>query len=266
MRNHGFCGDWTGGNDTPMLGTDEPYPPVETTWPDWLPEEFRNGYLGYLQQYTHNVNLMRWFLDADGDVEVKAVDLDRAGLAGVVVLQVGGCRAVLESGALPYHGWEESHADLLREGLAEDGGPAAAAEEHPGQRRGLPRRRAGQGPDAVLPARRPNVVLQGGDAPLRPARAQRRALPLARHGRHGGRADAGGDIQDARGDGGVGRRGGRPGREYEPDFAGAAPGKAGARPQSLPGRQGRALPPPFARERLHNPRAIPIISPRPCVV
>ncbi len=107
MRNHGFCGDWTGGNDTPMLGTDEPYPPVETTWPDWLPEEYRNGYLGYLQQYTHNVNLMRWFLDAGGDVQVVAVDLDRAGLAGVVVLQVGGCRAVLESGALPYHGWEE---------------------------------------------------------------------------------------------------------------------------------------------------------------
>ena len=108
MRNHGFCGDWTAGIDTPMSHTDEPYPPAETTWPDWLPEEFRNGYLGYLQQYTHNVNLMRWFLDAGGDVQVKAVDLDRAGWAGVVLLQVGGCRAVLESGALPYHGWEES--------------------------------------------------------------------------------------------------------------------------------------------------------------
>jgi predicted dehydrogenase len=108
VRNHGFCGDWTAGIDTPTSHTDEPYPPAETPWPAWLPEEFRNGYLNYLQQYTHNINLLRWFLDAGGDVQVKAVDLDRAGFAGVALLRVGGCRAIIEAGSLPYHGWEES--------------------------------------------------------------------------------------------------------------------------------------------------------------
>lgn len=115
-RNHGFCGDWTAGLDTPMLTTDEPYPTVEVEFPGWLPERFRQSYLGYLQQYTHNVNLVRWLLDADGDVEVRAVDLDpEDGLRGVVVLGAGGVRAVIESGGVAYHGWEE-HTQLYFEG------------------------------------------------------------------------------------------------------------------------------------------------------
>ena len=115
-RNHGFCGDWTAGLDTAMITTDEPYPAVEVEFPDWLPERFRRSYLGYLQQYTHNVNLLRWFLDAGGDVEVKAVDLDpEDGYSGVVVLRAGGVRAIIESGAVAYHGWEE-HTQVYFEG------------------------------------------------------------------------------------------------------------------------------------------------------
>ena len=116
VRNHGFCGDWTAGLDTPMIATEEPYPAVEVEFPDWLPERFRRGYLGYLQQYTHNVNLLRWFLDADGEVEVRAVELDpEDGRSGVVVLDVAGVRAVIESGSVAYHGWEE-HTQVYFEG------------------------------------------------------------------------------------------------------------------------------------------------------
>ncbi|KPK85209.1 MAG: hypothetical protein AMJ81_03980 [Phycisphaerae bacterium SM23_33] len=107
-RNHGFCGDWTAGMDAPVERTDEPYPPAPEVWPDWCPPPFRRGYIGYLQQYTHNVNLLRWFLDAGDDVKVKAVELDPAdGTSGVVVLEAGGVRCTIESGSLPYHSWEE---------------------------------------------------------------------------------------------------------------------------------------------------------------
>ena len=116
VRNHGFCGDWTAGLDVPMDKTDEPYPAVQPKYPAWLPEKHVNGYLGYLQQYTHNVNLVRWLLDAGGDVKVKAVELDRErGYFGVVVLEVGGVQTVIESGAVAFHGWEE-HTQLYFEG------------------------------------------------------------------------------------------------------------------------------------------------------
>ena len=55
---------------------------------------------------------MRWFLDAGGDVRIKAVELDgEGGIRGVVVLEVGGVRTVIESGAVAYHGWDE-HTQL----------------------------------------------------------------------------------------------------------------------------------------------------------
>jgi predicted dehydrogenase len=115
-RNHGFCGDWTAGLDTPLDKTDEPYPEAPTAWPDWLPERFRAGYLGYLQQYTHNVNLLRWFLDAGGDVKVRAVALDaERGMRGVAVLHVAGVPCTIESGGVAYHGWDE-HTQLYFEG------------------------------------------------------------------------------------------------------------------------------------------------------
>jgi len=108
-RNHGFCGDWTGGLDTPFDTTDEPMPAPEpfAGKPDWLPEHFYRGYIGYLQQYTHNVNLLRWFLDVGDDVKVDGVYLGDDGMSGIVVLDIGGIRAIIESGSLPYHGWEE---------------------------------------------------------------------------------------------------------------------------------------------------------------
>jgi predicted dehydrogenase len=80
-----------------------------------MPERFYGGYIGYLQQYTHNINLVRWLLDAGDDVRVKFVDLDtRDGMSGVVVLEIAGVRTVIESGSLAYHGWDE-HTQLFFE-------------------------------------------------------------------------------------------------------------------------------------------------------
>jgi predicted dehydrogenase len=112
VRAHGFCGDWQAGIDTPVESTDEK-PPVlagadqQTVLPDWLPAEHHGRYLGYLQQYTHNVNLLRYILDAGDDVRVRVVDLDADGRVGVVILSIGGVRCVLETAQLRYHRWDE---------------------------------------------------------------------------------------------------------------------------------------------------------------
>jgi len=117
VRNHGFGGDWLGGLDTPFEKTDEAYPECETAWPSWLLEGHRKGYIGYLQQYTHNVNLIRWFLGAgEGDVTVKSVDFGEDGVSGVVVLDVAGVRTTIESGCVPYHGWDEHTQVYLEKG------------------------------------------------------------------------------------------------------------------------------------------------------
>jgi predicted dehydrogenase len=109
-RNHGFCGNWTAGLDTSgMIATDEP--PVPALYnehlPSWLPPDRAAGYVSYLQQYTHNINLLRYLLNVGDDVRVRTVDLDPDGLTGVVVLDLAGTRGVVESGNLAYHHWDE---------------------------------------------------------------------------------------------------------------------------------------------------------------
>lgn len=113
-RAHGFCGDWTAGIDAPIETTDEPIVRAPPVGPEWLPERYVRPYVGFLQQYTHNVNLLRWFLDAGDEVQVRAVDLDDDGYTGVTVLDVAGTRAVLETGRVSHYRWDE-HTQLYFE-------------------------------------------------------------------------------------------------------------------------------------------------------
>ncbi len=113
-RNHAFGGDWVCNLDTQMDSTTETKPVAPAKTPDWLPERWRGAYLGYLQQYTHNVNLMRWFLDAGDNVSVKAVDLDENGYTGVVILDMAGIRVTLETGHVSHYRWDE-HSQLYFE-------------------------------------------------------------------------------------------------------------------------------------------------------
>ena len=115
-RNHGFCGNWTAGNDAPVIRTDEPIPTIDAPIPDWLPAEHFRAYVSYLQQYTHNVNLLRWLLDAGDHVRVRHVDLNDDGYTGIVVLDMKGTRAVLESGQLSHYRWDEHTQVYLRHG------------------------------------------------------------------------------------------------------------------------------------------------------
>ena len=98
VRNHGFCGEWICNLDTPMVTSDVPKPDAPAQTPEWLPSEWVRPYLSYLQQYTHNINLLRWFLDAGDQAQVKVVDLDDNGYSGVVIFDMAGVRVTLETG------------------------------------------------------------------------------------------------------------------------------------------------------------------------
>ena len=132
-RNHGFCGDWLAGLDASLEKTDEPIHRVGAVGPDWLPSEYLKQYLGYLQQYTHNINLLRWFLDGVDDVTVRVVDLDEDGYTGIVVFDVGGTRAVLESGRISHHSWEEHTQVYFRDGWIKTWAPPLLLKQVPAE-------------------------------------------------------------------------------------------------------------------------------------
>lgn len=99
VRYHSFDGgEWLGGIDTPYSTSPEATPASPEILPDWLAPENTEPYLLYLQQYTHNVNMLRWLFDAGGRITVEHVDLDADGFTGVVVFRVAGHRTVLETG------------------------------------------------------------------------------------------------------------------------------------------------------------------------
>ncbi|HEY3322316.1 MAG TPA: Gfo/Idh/MocA family oxidoreductase [Planctomycetota bacterium] len=117
-RNHGFGGNWVYGQDpnVPFEKSPETAPPSPDECPAWLPEDRRGTYLSYLQQWTHNVNLLRYLLgDLDGSARVVTVQIDQDGLTGLVVFDIGGVRAVVESGYTKFHAWEE-HTQIYFEG------------------------------------------------------------------------------------------------------------------------------------------------------
>jgi len=122
-RNHGFCGDWICSLDTPMEKTDEKPPESREQGPSWLPNEFLRSYIGYLQQYTHNVNLLRWFLDAGENVKVRHADLDADGMTGLVIFDMAGTRAIIESGSLSHYRWDEETQIYFQHGWVKTWAP-----------------------------------------------------------------------------------------------------------------------------------------------
>ena len=133
-RNHGFGGDWLYAQDPtiPFSTSNAPSPAAPNDCPDWLPEKFYDKYLGYLQQWTHNFNLLRFFLgDTGGKTQVSHVDLDADGLTGVVTLSVNGTRAIVESTYTKYHGWDEHTQIYFEGGYLKTEAPCLMDKAHP---------------------------------------------------------------------------------------------------------------------------------------
>ena len=155
MRSHGFCGDWLAGGSREFINTDEPvrYPEADVL-PEWLPKAHANAYVEYLQEYTHDINLLRWFSGAGDKVEVRAVDLDEGGIRGIVSLDLGGVRGVIESGEIAHKGWEEHHQVYFEKGWIH---AAAAPLFEQGGRVEVEVYRAGGEPETTRPAPRSRV-------------------------------------------------------------------------------------------------------------
>lgn len=143
-RAHGFCGDWLSGAEPNPLTSDEPRPAGPDRSPDWLPEAHRKGYLGYLQMWCHNLNLLRWVLDA-GPVDVDGVFLDDDGLTGVAVMHMAGRRTVMETALTQHTAWDEHVQVYFRGGwvraesppLLLDGGRARVQVYRGGDKAGI---------------------------------------------------------------------------------------------------------------------------------
>jgi predicted dehydrogenase len=112
-RNHGFCGNWLVGLDVnQMIRTDEPLEPwtPKDQLPEWLPVKFQKQYINYLQQYTHNINLLRYLVGADQreHIGVEQVVFNSDGFTGIVILRLAGVRCLIESASSKFHAWDEN--------------------------------------------------------------------------------------------------------------------------------------------------------------
>ena len=133
-RSHGFGGNWVYAQDpnVPFERSDQAAPPNPDECPAWLPEEWKNPYLGYLQQWTHNLNLLRFLLgDTGGRSTVESVSLDQDGMTGLVVLRIAGIRAVVESGYTRFHAWEEHTQIYFERGWIRTEAPPLMHKEEP---------------------------------------------------------------------------------------------------------------------------------------
>jgi predicted dehydrogenase len=133
VRAHGFCGDWISGLDTPVIESAQAKPDEPVAGPEWLPPEYLKPYISYLQQYTHNVNLMRYFLEVGDGIQVRSVDLDDDGYGGVVLFDAGGVRCALESGRLEHHRWDEHTQVYFRRGWIKTWAPPLLLKNAPAE-------------------------------------------------------------------------------------------------------------------------------------
>ena len=153
VRNHGFCGEWICNLDTPMVTSDIPKPDAPAQTPEWLPAEWMRPYLSYLQQYTHNINLLRWFLDAGDQAQVKIVDLDDNGYSGVVIFDMAGVRVTLETGRVSHYRWDEHTQIYFEDGWVHTWAPPLLLKNTPAE---VEIYRAGETQEISRPIPKPN--------------------------------------------------------------------------------------------------------------
>ncbi len=87
--------------------TEEKAPYGDAGWPiapAWLPGDQQKAYAVYLNTYSHNSNLLRYFFGRTPQVEYASLDADRGHVA---VLNFGQCIALLETGRTSNRGWDE---------------------------------------------------------------------------------------------------------------------------------------------------------------
>ncbi len=97
----GYC------NMQAEIQTDEPYSEALEEWPgapEWIVDEWKGDYHRYLNTFSHNINLLRYFLGSTPRVDYTSL----RGVGGqVVILDFGGFKALVETKNYQDHGWDE---------------------------------------------------------------------------------------------------------------------------------------------------------------
>ena len=97
----GYC------NMQPEVITDDKYPENMHEWsgsPDWLPEEWGIEYHRYLNTFSHNINLLRYFFECTPEVEYTSL---RDSGSQIVILNFGKFKATLETKNYYDNNWDE---------------------------------------------------------------------------------------------------------------------------------------------------------------
>lgn len=110
-----FQGDSFYDHATPV-GLGEDRPEGLESWavaPDWMPRELHADYDNFMNVYSHDINLMRYLLDAAPSV----THFDyRTGGGGVALFDFGAFPAVLEFGMFEHRGWREGAEIIFQRG------------------------------------------------------------------------------------------------------------------------------------------------------
>lgn len=114
VRAHCMGGDWIA-RPLEVMGTDEPYPPMETRLPAWLSDDQAQIFNHIRNVYCHNVNLLRHLL---GEIlSVEAVELRFP--TQHFTFQFDGFRAHLETGHVAHGDWDEGLTIYFQKGQVE---------------------------------------------------------------------------------------------------------------------------------------------------
>ncbi|MFH1999402.1 MAG: Gfo/Idh/MocA family oxidoreductase [Planctomycetota bacterium] len=115
---HCFGGDWINEIRPPIDFPDEPPPhPTPPHYPDFLDSDKREAYLEYLRIYSHNINLLRYFMPA-GDLEVmeSLISYRRGILSHNTSFTIGKVPVSLRGTATMAHEWQEETSFLFEKG------------------------------------------------------------------------------------------------------------------------------------------------------
>jgi len=141
------AGDWVAGGFSDLIRTDDPAPQLEWEPPaSDMDEETRNRYIGFVNYYIHQVNLMRHLLGEP----YKVTHADPSGVV-LVVRSAGGVAGTIEMS--PYQtsvDWQESALVAFERGYVRLDLPAPLAANRPG-RVELLRDAKGQKPTTTVP-------------------------------------------------------------------------------------------------------------------
>ena len=115
VRAHCFGGDWVCNIGEPLKTNEKYFPTIKATFLEWLSPELYMEFRGFNNVYCHNINLLRFLLNKK--MRVKEVDFTKK--SKVVLFDVEGVTAILETGYISANFWDEEIKIYYEDGWIE---------------------------------------------------------------------------------------------------------------------------------------------------